>query len=504
MPRALISVANKQGLDTLAAALIAADYDIIASSGTAKALKQHGIACLAVDDITGFPEILDGRVKTLHPHIHAALLARRDQDQATLAAHQITPIDLVVVNLYPFAETLRQHPKDHTLLVENIDIGGPALLRAAAKNHQWVSAVIDPDDYPAVITSLPQGPDTALRQRLAAKTFAYTSAYDACIADYLATYTNQPNPGLHLHAVHEHSLRYGENPHQQAKLYHFDTQSGWGGVKQYQGKELSFNNIADSDAAWNCISEFTEPSCVIVKHANPCGVASSTSVEDAYAQAFATDTESAFGGVIAVNAPCELGLAQRITSSQFAEVIIAPSFSADALQHFTQKPNLRIISLPAARKRGLLKSVSGGFLWQANDDSCFTPESLQLAHTEPNAQLPIKQLRFAWQVVKHVKSNAIVVTSNQHTIGIGAGQTSRVRALQQALEHAQRNGFATNGSVLASDAFFPFADSIEHAARYGVRWIIQPGGSKRDAEVIEAARRHGITMVLTGTRHFYH
>jgi len=503
MPRALISVADKRGLGELATALVAAGYEIVSSAGTARELGAHGVECLSVSDLTGFPEIMDGRVKTLHPSVHGAILARRDQDAEVLSEHEIAPIDLVVVNLYPFAEILRRHPDDHALLVENIDIGGPALLRAAAKNHRWVCAVVNPDDYQEIIASLPQGPDAPLRERLAAKAFVYTSAYDALIADYLTSRNNNDERGLALQLPHARELRYGENPHQQGVLYHYDGNSGWGGVRQRQGKELSYNNIVDGDAAWSCVQEFTTPACVIVKHANPCGAARAANLLEAYQLAFAADSESAFGGVIALNGECTEELASKICSTQFAEVIIAPAFSDAAIAAFAAKPTLRLVSLPQAVLRGKLKSVSGGVLWQTSDQGGFNPDELRQA-APGSAPPPMDELGFAWLVVKHVKSNAIVVSAGGRTIGIGAGQTSRVKALRQALSQARGNGFATSGSVLASDAFFPFADSIEMAAEYGVGWIIQPGGSVRDLEVIEAASRHGIGMVFTDRRHFYH
>lgn len=504
MPRALISVADKRGLSEFATALTRAGYDIISSAGTARQLAASGINCLAVSDVTGCAEIMDGRVKTLHPHIHGAILARRDKDAKVLAEHGIEPIDLVVVNLYPFAQTLEQHPQDHELLVENMDIGGPAMLRAAAKNHRWVCAVVDPQDYPVISASLSQGgPDRALRGRLAAKAFAYTSAYDALIASYLSARQDTREMPLLVHAPHAQTLRYGENPHQQGRLYHFDTSSGWGAVKRYQGKELSYNNIADSDAAWCCVSEFTQPACVIVKHANPCGVAQSQNLTDAFKRAFQADSESAFGGVIALNGACDAPLAQAITTALFAEVVIAPEFTSEARAIFAAKANLRLISLPAASGRGMLKSVSGGVLWQSDDSAGFNQDELQQV-VPGKGTMPLEELRFAWLVVKHVKSNAIVLSQSNQTIGIGAGQTSRVKALLQALLQARDNGFDTSGSVIASDAFFPFADSVAIAAEYGVGWIIQPGGSIRDQEVIHAAQAQGIGMVFTGQRHFHH
>lgn len=503
--RALLSVSDKTGLVPFARFLHERGIVLLSTGGTAAALKAAGILVTEVSDYTGFPEIMGGRVKTLHPKIHGGILGRRGIDDTVMQAQQIEPIDLVIVNLYPFQREQS---------IENIDIGGPAMLRAAAKNHQDVVVVIDPQDYEMVQQALQTNGviSKSLATQLAAKVFAYTAQYDAAINAYLK---NQyaPNPEtlpdtLNGSLTKVSSLRYGENPHQQAALYAVNgVLEGFTAMQQHQGKPLSYNNLADADAAVRCVQEFTQhPTCVIVKHANPCGVAQADTIEQAYQLAYETDTDSAFGGIIALNHPLDELTARRIIEQQFVEVIIAPSVDERALLHIANKPNVRVLSFPIQEVTlGLqLHALMGGMLVQTPDLTMVEQLAMRVATARVPTQEEWHDMLFALRVVKHVKSNAIVYAREGRTLGIGAGQTSRVASSQIAVWKAQQAGLSLAESVMASEAFFPFRDSIDAAAQAGIRAIIQPGGSMRDEEVIAAANEHGIAMVLTGVRHFKH
>jgi len=511
--RALLSVSDKTGLIELAQALAENQVEILSTGGTAQALKAAGIPVLEVSDYTGFPEILNGRVKTLHPKIHAGILARRLEDQETLQKLAIPTIDLVVVNLYPFAQTIAASDCSLEHAIENIDIGGPSLLRGAAKNYQDVAVVVSPSDYALIIDYI-KNKDTTLknvnaRLHLAQKAFAHTAYYDALISQYLTKYTpdNILPPTFTLALTQQQALRYGENPHQAAAFYHHDVnKSGLAGCTQWQGKPLSYNNLLDADAAMQCVQSFTdEPTCVIVKHTNPCGVAQAKSLEHAYRLAYAADPTSAFGGIIACNRALDAPTAQAIIDTQFAEVIIAPEFSAEALNILQQKPNIRALSLQdVTADRLTYRSISGGLLVQENDTHPVDTTHWQVATKLAPSATVMQDLIFAWQVVRFVKSNAIVYAKGGQTCGIGAGQTSRIISCEIGIQKAQQAGLSLKGSVLASDAFFPFADSINVVAKVGVQAIVQPGGSMRDEEVIRAANELGIAMVFTGIRHFKH
>jgi phosphoribosylaminoimidazolecarboxamide formyltransferase / IMP cyclohydrolase len=504
--RALISVSDKTGVADLAGALHALGAELVSTGNTRRLLVEAGLPARAVSELTGFPEILDGRVKTLHPAVHAGLLARRDlpAHMAELAAHDLAPIDLLVVNLYPFQQTVARPEVSLADAIEQIDIGGVALLRAAAKNFAHVVALVDPADYPEVLAGLRAGalPDP-LRRRLAAKVFAHTAAYDAAIAAYLAA---EPLPAtLALAWPQAQSLRYGENPHQPAALY--------GGFhelfRQLHGKELSYNNILDTGAAAELIEEFpaAEAAAVaIVKHTNPCGVGTGATLREAWEAAFATDREAPFGGIIAVNQSLDLALAEAIAEI-FTEIIIAPAFSPEALALLQKKKNLRLLqALRPVTRLGelLLRSVPGGVLAQLADrEPLAAEESRVVTRRAPTAD-EWQALRFGWRVVKHVKSNAIVYAGPDRTLGVGAGQMSRVDSSRLAVWKAQQAGLALAGSAVASDALFPFADGVEAALAAGATAIIQPGGSVRDEEVIAAADAAGAAMVFTGRRHFRH
>ena len=503
---ALISVSDKTGIESFAAALVQLGIKIVSTGNTAKQLRAAGIETLLVSQLTGFPEILDGRVKTLHPAVHAAILARRDlpEHMAVLAEHAFQPIDLVVVNLYPFAATIARPDVTYAEAIEQIDIGGPAMIRAAAKNHAAVLVVVDPTDYERTLTALRQGHISAeQRQALAAKAYAHTAAYDATIAAYL---TGESLPEqLTLSYAKAQALRYGENPHQMAALYgDFGTF-----FEQLHGKELSYINVLDITAIQELIEEFDaqqSAALAIVKHTNPCGVGVGTSLLEAWEKAFATDREAPFGGVIAVNWPLDLALAEAIDEI-FSEIIIAPAFEADALALLRKKKNRRLMrSLRplSSEQRPRLHSVPGGVLAQQPDRASLTIEPLHVVTKRAPTQQEEQALRFAWRVVKHVKSNAIVYATADRTLGIGAGQMSRVDSSRVSVMKAGNAQLNLNGSVLASDAFFPFADGVETAAAAGATAVIQPGGSMRDADVIAAADRLGMAMVFTGTRHFRH
>ncbi|MEE8220663.1 MAG: bifunctional phosphoribosylaminoimidazolecarboxamide formyltransferase/IMP cyclohydrolase [Woeseiaceae bacterium] len=511
--RALISVSDKRDLIPFVSGLADLGIEILSTGGTCRQLNEAGIEAIEVSAKTGFPEIMDGRVKTLHPVIHGGLLGRRGKDEAVMTEHGIEPIDLLAVNLYPFEATVADPDATLEDAIENIDIGGPAMIRAGAKNHDGVAVVVDPDDYDEVLQALRNNkmlPE--YRRRLAAKAYAHTSSYDTAIAKYLSQSLNDDPLGasfLHAGSLVE-KLRYGENPHQDAAFYldQVHARGALATAKQLQGKALSYNNIADSDAALECVRQFKEPACVIVKHANPCGVAIADDILSAYERAFATDPTSAFGGIIAFNRPLDLATAKAITENQFVEVIVAPGIEKDALTVTAEKKNVRILETgewSGGPIPGLnYKKVSGGLLVQSTDTGLVSESDLKVVtEKSPNAK-QIADLLFAWQVAKFVKSNAIVFCNDSMTIGIGAGQMSRIYSTKIAAIKAADEGLATEGCVMASDAFFPFRDGIDAAAEHGIAAIIQPGGSMRDDEVIAAANEHGIAMVFTGMRHFRH
>ncbi|MGI9210913.1 MAG: bifunctional phosphoribosylaminoimidazolecarboxamide formyltransferase/IMP cyclohydrolase [Methylococcaceae bacterium] len=513
--RALVSVSDKTGLVEFCRGLTALGVEIISSGGTAKSLMAAGIAVQEVAAYTGFPEMMGGRVKTLHPRIHGGILGRRGVDEAVMEEHAIAPIDLVVVNLYPFAATVADPDCSYALAIENIDIGGPAMLRSAAKNHASVGVVVDPADYASVLTGLQneQGrlPEP-MRLRLALKAFRHTAAYDAAIAAYLDRQLAEPifpDP-LSLGLSHPEPLRYGENPHQRAAFYREDhSPSGClGKARLQQGKALSYNNIADADTALECVKAFGEtPACVIVKHANPCGVATGPDLPSAYDRAYATDPTSAFGGIIAFNQVLDAATATAIIKRQFVEVILAPEIAIEALAVLADKPNVRVLETGAFMRSIAgweFKRVSGGLLLQDKDTHELDTDELRIVSTRPPTPTELADMLFAWKVAKFVKSNAIVYARNHQTIGVGAGQMSRVYSARIAGIKANDAGLDVQGAVMASDAFFPFRDGIDSAAAEGITAVIQPGGSVRDEEVIAAANEHGLSMVFTGVRHFRH
>jgi len=515
--RALLSVSDKTGLLELARALAARDVEILSTGGTARLLAGGGLTVREVSGYTGFPEIMDGRVKTLHPKIHGGLLGRRGIDDAVMALHGIQPIDLLVVNLYPFAETVARPNCRYAEAIENIDIGGPAMLRAAAKNHESVAVAVDPADYGALLAELAgHGGCTtaAMRSRLAAKVFAHTARYDTMVASYLAgrqeSAAERFPATLPLVFDKVQDLRYGENPHQQAALYRepMAREPSVATAQLLQGKDLSFNNIADADTAIECVRQFEEPACVIVKHANPCGVAVAGSARDAYEGAYRTDPTSAFGGIIAINRELDAALAARILERQFVEVLAAPAVSPDALQALAGKPNVRVLAVGDLKRAPPseleYRSVTGGLLSQTRDTACVNAADLTVVTQRKPTERETADLLFAWRVCKFVKSNAIVFARDRATVGVGAGQMSRVYSIRLAAQKAADEKLPVAGTVMASDAYSPFRDNMDVAAGYGVRAVIQPGGSKRDAEVIAAADEHGMAMVLTGIRHFRH
>lgn len=518
--RALISVSDKTGIVEFARTLQRHHVEILSTGGTAKLLASNGIDVIEVSDYTGFPEMLDGRVKTLHPRIHGGVLGRRDLESHvhTMRNHNIPPIDLVVVNLYPFEETVARADCTLEEAIENIDIGGPTLLRAAAKNHQAVAVVVDSADYATVTGEMDaaQGAvSDALRFRLAVKAFEHTAHYDGAIANYLGTVGDDGSRErfgrtFNLQLFKTQDMRYGENPHQQAAFYveQPPAEACVATARQLQGKELSFNNIADADAALECVKSFDETACVIVKHANPCGVAVAEGVLDAYKHAYITDPTSAFGGIIAFNRTLDAATAQAIIERQFVEVIIAPHVSAEARTVLAAKPNVRVLETgdwAAARPTAYdFKRVTGGLLVQDTDRGVIGEADLKVVTRRAPTRRELRDLLFAWKVVKFVKSNAIVYCKDGRTLGVGAGQMSRVYSARIASIKAQDAGLEVRGSVMASDAFFPFRDGLDQASEVGVTAVIQPGGSMRDAEVIAAADEHGIAMVFTGMRHFRH
>jgi len=510
--RALISVSDKTGIVEFARRLQILNIAIVSTGGTSQLLREHAIAVTEVSDYTGFPEMMDGRVKTLHPKIYGGILWRA-QDSATLIQHAIETIDFVIVNLYPFQQVSQDPQHDFATAIENIDIGGPCLLRAAAKNHAIVTVICDPDDYTLVLTQLQQGKisdDTRLY--LAQKAFAHTAYYDSVIANYLAKKIKPAIMPSQLNLIYQkqQDLRYGENPQQQAAFYYPITEqaaTGLANAKQLQGKELSYNNLLDADTALQCVQAFTEPSCVIVKHANPCGVAVAENLLTAYQHAHAGDPTSAFGGIIAFNQTVHEDLAKLILQQQFVEVLLAPAITPAALACFKDKSQLRLLGfdLQASCAAGVeMRSISGGILLQTRDAAFDKLQQFKPVSQRTPSQVEYMDLHFAWQVVKYVKSNAIVFAKNKQTYGIGAGQTSRVDSVRIAIQKAQEFGFSLSGAVMASDAFFPFADGIELAAEAGISAVIQPGGSKRDSEVIATANSANLAMVFTGIRHFRH
>ncbi|MDA8348756.1 MAG: bifunctional phosphoribosylaminoimidazolecarboxamide formyltransferase/IMP cyclohydrolase [Pseudomonadota bacterium] len=512
--RALLSVSDKTALVDFAQGLARHGVEILSTGGTAKLLAAQGLTVREVSDHTGFPEIMDGRVKTLHPKIHGGLLGRRGTDERVMALHDIEPIDLLAVNLYPFAETVARPNCSYDEAIEHIDIGGPAMLRAAAKNHDAVTAAVDPADYARILAELDAhgGVSGPTRAQLATKVFAHTARYDAMVAAYLT----RQHSGAHalpasLPLVFDKvsDLRYGENPHQYAALYR-DALGGTGlaQARLLQGKELSFNNIADADTAVECVRNFDEPACVIVKHANPCGVALGAGLLEAYEHAYRTDPTSAFGGIIAFNRPLDATTAAAIIGRQFVEVIGAPAVSADAAAVLATKPNVRVIELGEMRANtgnGLeYRSVSGGLLVQSRDTGHVVEADLKVVTRRQPTPAELTDLLFAWRVAKFVKSNAIVYAHGRCTIGVGAGQMSRVYSSRIAAMKAADEHLKVEGAAMASDAFFPFRDGLDVAAEYGIKAVIQPGGSRNDPEVIAAADEHGMAMVFTGMRHFRH
>ena len=514
--RALISVSDKSGIVEFATGLRAMGVELLSTGGTYKMLQENGLDVTEVSEYTGFPEMMDGRVKTLHPKVHGGILARRGQDDAVMADHGIDAIDMVVVNLYPFEATVAK--PDCTLedAVENIDIGGPTMVRAAAKNHRYVNIVVNAGDYATILAEM-QGNDgaTSMETRfdLAIKAYEHTAAYDGAIANHFGklvpggseTFARTFN--AQFHKVQE--MRYGENPHQKAAFYveKAPAEAGIATAKQIQGKELSYNNVADTDAALECVKNFAEPACVIVKHANPCGVAVASDIGKAYDLAFDTDSESAFGGIIAFNRELDAATAAAICERQFVEVIIAPSVSAEAAAAVAEKKNVRLLECGQWTAQGPAldyKRVNGGLLVQDRDLGMVSAADLQVVSKVQPTEQQLNDLLFAWKVAKFVKSNAIIYANNGQTVGVGAGQMSRVNSARIAAIKAEHAGLAVKGSVMASDAFFPFRDGIDAAGERGIAAVIQPGGSIRDEEIIAAADEHGMAMVFTGMRHFRH
>jgi phosphoribosylaminoimidazolecarboxamide formyltransferase/IMP cyclohydrolase len=516
--QALLSVSDKSGVLEFAQGLHQLGIKLLSTGGTAKLLQDNGIPVTEVADYTGFPEMLDGRVKTLQPKVHAGILARRDVPEhvATLAQHAIPTIDLVVVNLYPFAATIAKPLCSMEDAIENIDIGGPTMVRAAAKNYAHVAIVTDPIDYADVLAELQTNEcqvSAATCFDLAKKAFSHTAAYDSAISNYLTTLSadgtkTQFPAQINFNFAKVQDMRYGENPHQNAAFYR-DLNPVSGSIADYtqvQGKELSYNNIGDADAAWELVKTFDQPACVIVKHANPCGVAIADTALNAYKLAYATDTTSAFGGIIAFNRELDEASAIAITTNQFVEVIIAPSASEAALKVTAAKQNVRVLTVPLSNAYNLLdfKRVGGGLLVQTPDSLNVQADQLRVVTKAQPDAAQLQDLLFAWRVAKYVKSNAIVFCKNGQTLGVGAGQMSRVDSTKIAAIKAQNAGLSLVGSVVASDAFFPFRDGLDVLAQAGAKAVIQPGGSMRDAEVIAAADEHGIAMVYTGYRHFRH
>jgi phosphoribosylaminoimidazolecarboxamide formyltransferase/IMP cyclohydrolase len=505
--RALLSVSDKAGLLEFAKSLNELGIELLSTGGTSQTLRAGNIPHQQVDDLTQWPEMLGGRVKTLHPMVHGGILAKRDQHADEMQQFGIPAIDLVVVNFYPFEKTIAKEGVTLAQAIEMIDVGGPTMVRAAAKNMDWVTVATDPNDYPQLIDEIKHqgGIMQATRQRLARQAFARTSQYDAMINAYLSQQQADADAApvnLSLHLEKQMDLRYGENPHQKASLYQCKGQTGGvASVAPLQGKPLSYNNLLDTDAAWQCVNEFTEPACVIVKHANPCGAATAQTIDEAYQHAYQADTLSAFGGIVALNRPCTRAIAEAITSI-FMEVVVAPDFSPEALTVFASKPNLRVLQLNQNHlSEWEWRFISGGMLMQERDRTMLTSHDLQIVTEAQPDETAVHSMLFAWRVLKHIKSNGILLAKTNATVGVGAGQVSRVDAVELALKKA---GDQVQDCVLASDAFFPFRDSIDKLAGKGIRAIIQPGGSMRDAEVIAACNEYGIAMVFTGQRCFRH
>lgn len=511
--RALISVSNKTGIVEFARQLAEAGVKIISTGGTASLLKDKGVPVIGISEVTGFPEILDGRVKTLHPAVHSGLLAVRNDEkhEQSLKDLGLGYIDLVVVNLYPFTETISKENVAYKAAIENIDIGGPAMLRSAAKNHAFVTVVVDAADYGKVIEEIQKDQDTTLitRKQLAAKVFRHTAAYDALIAEYLTDQAGEKFPEkLTVTFEKVQDLRYGENPHQQAAFYRkpLSRSSNLANADQIHGKELSYNNIQDANAALQLLKEFREPAVVAVKHMNPCGAGIGTTILEAYRKAYEADPTSIFGGIVAANRAID-GETAKLLHEIFLEIVIAPEYTQEALDILTQKKNIRLLSLGAFDSRNaeparrILTTVEGGTLVQDSDIYGLSESDLKVVTDREPTVAEMKQLLFAWKVVKHVKSNAIVLARDDMTIGVGAGQMNRVGSARIAIEQA---GAKARGSVLASDAFFPMGDTLELAAKAGIIAVIQPGGSIKDEESIRVANEHGIAMIMTGVRHFKH
>ena len=509
MKRALISVSDKTGVVEFARELTMLDYEIVSTGGTAKALKEAGVAVTGISDVTHFPEILEGRVKTLHPAVHGGILAKGTAEHmAVLAEHNITPIDLVVVNLYPFQATVAKPGVTLEDAIENIDIGGPTMVRSAAKNHDRVGIVVNPARYDSVIAELKEtgALSLATKRSLALEAFQHTAQYDAAISHYLSdAFGADPFSGeIAFGGQKIQELRYGENPHQKAAFYRSGIPASGtvANAKQLHGKELSCNNIVDVDAAWQLVNEFVQPAAVIIKHTNPCGTAIGETLAEAYHRAYEADSVSAFGGIIAVNRPMDKATAEQIVTT-FMEAVIAPSFDEESLDILRTKKNLRLLEIgeKVPNNDMWIEKVSGGFLVQELDNHVLKAEDVKVVTEKAPTAEQMKELIFAWNIVKHVKSNAIVVTKDGQSLGVGAGQMNRVGSANIAFEQA---GEKCKGAVLASDAFFPFRDTIDAAAAAGITAVIQPGGSVRDQESIDACNEHGIAMVFTGVRHFKH
>jgi phosphoribosylaminoimidazolecarboxamide formyltransferase / IMP cyclohydrolase len=505
--RALISVSDKTGIVDLARELARFNVEIISTGGTAKALRDAGLNVRDISDVTGFPEMMDGRVKTLHPRVHGGLLALRDNEEhvAAMKQHEIVPVDLVVVNLYPFAETIRREGVTREEAIEQIDIGGPAMIRSAAKNARDVAVVVSSDEYSNIVNELNEN-DGALaidtRNRLAQKAFAHTSQYDFMVSSYLAG-ASDPLPDRLSWTMNKISdLRYGENPHQKAALYRTTASGGIANADVLSGKEMSFNNYVDADAAWQLVCDFEDTACAIIKHTNPAGVGLGANPAEAYQKALATDPVSAFGGIVAFNCTVDVAAAREATKI-FTEVVIAPEYDPEALEVLRTKKNLRVIRMGTRDDvKGVeFKQIGGGMLVQTADDHQLDPEQLKVVTTRKPSDEEIRALLFAWTVCKHTKSNAIVYARDGQTVGVGAGQMSRVDSVKIGAMRAQ---LPVTGSVLASDAFFPFRDGIDEAAKHGITAVIQPGGSVRDDEVIAAANEHGLAMIFSAVRHFKH
>ena len=516
--RALISVSDKNGIIDFARALSAMSVELLSTGGTFRLLQENNIDVTEVSDYTGFPEMMDGRVKTLHPKVHGGILGRRGVDDAVMAEHSIKPIDMVIVNLYPFAATVADPDCTLPNAIENIDIGGPTMVRSAAKNHKDVAIVVNNSDYAMVLEQMQANAgqlDYNTRYALMVKAFEHTAGYDGMIANHFGARdtdntTRDFSDTFNVQYFKTQEMRYGENPHQKAAFYTEanPTEASVATAKQLQGKELSFNNIADTDAALECVKQFDQPACVIVKHANPCGVSVAVDIGTAYDLAFATDPESAFGGIIAFNRELDAQTAEAICAKQFVEVIIAPSVSADALAVVAAKKNVRLLKCGTwgeQRPQDFdYKRVNGGLLIQDRDNGMITEQDLKIVSKRVPSDIEMTDMLFAWKVAKMVKSNAIIYAKNNQTVGVGAGQMSRINSARIAGIKAEHAGLEVVGAVMASDAFFPFRDGIDNAGQAGISCIIQPGGSMRDDEVIAAADEYGMAMVFTGMRHFRH